>query len=145
MKRHVLALSAFALSTFALAAAVGAAHAQSTSTRSNEMPGNQPIAGYSMQQRDFMRGYVRARPMSEFQGNVAVGVPGSAQSSANPNATSAAGANVGGNIALGANVPSSVTTREVMGNPEYSGFRYGRAGNQFVIVDSMGRIVDTFE
>ncbi len=83
--------------------------------------------------------------MSEFQGQTAVGVPGSAQSSANTNATSAAGANVGGNIALGANVPSSVTMREVVGNPEYAGFRYGRWGNQYVVVDSMGKIVDTFE
>jgi hypothetical protein len=140
MKRHVLALSAIAL-----AATIGAAHAQSTPTRSNELPGNQPIAGYSVQQREFMRTYVRARPQSEWQGNTAVGVPGSAQSSANPNATSAAGANVGGNIALGANVPSSVTTREVVGNPAYSGFRYGRFGNQYVIVDSTGKIVDTFE
>ena len=141
MKRHLLAISALAL-----AAAIGSAQAQSGPTRSGEMPaGQQPVAGYSAQQRDFVRSYVRARPMSEFQGNTAVGVPGSAHSSANTNATSAAGANVGGNIALGANVPSSVTTRQIQGNPEYSGFRYGRVGNQFVVVDSTGKIVDTFE
>ncbi len=139
MRTALLAFTA----VLSLAAAVPAVQAQST--RSEEMPGNKPIAGYSVQQREFMRSYVRARPMSEFQGNIAVGVPGSAQSSVNPNATSAAGANVGGNIALGANVPSSVTVRQVEGNPEYAGFRYGRVGNQYVVVDSMGRIVDTFE
>jgi hypothetical protein len=140
MKRHLLALSALAF-----AAAVGSAHAQGAPTRSTEIPGNQPIAGYSMQQRDFVRTYVRARPMSEFQGGTATGVAGSAQGSANTAATSAAGANVGGNIALGANVPSSVTMRQIQGSPDYTGFRYGRTGNQYVIVDSMGKIVDTFE
>lgn len=140
MKRHLLALSALAF-----AASISSAHAQSGPTRSTEMPGNQPIAGYSIQQRDSVRLYVRARPMSEFQGDTAPGVAGSAQGSANTAATSAAGANVGGNIALGANVPSSVTMRQIQGNPDNSGFRYGRAGNQYVIVDSMGKIVDTFE
>ncbi len=139
MRTAALALTAI-LSLAATAPAV-----QAQSTRSEEIQGNKPIANYSMQQRDWMRTYVRARPMSEFQGQTAVGVPGSAQSSANTNATSAAGANVGGNIALGANVPSSVTVREVVGNPEYSGFRYGRVNNQYVVVDSMGKIVDTFE
>ena len=139
MRNAALALTA----VLSLAAMAPAVHAQTT--RSEEIPGNKPIANYSMQQRDFMRTYVRARPMSEFQGQTAVGVPGSAQSSANTNATSAAGANVGGNIALGANVPSSVTVRSVEGNPEYSGYRYGRAGTQYVIVDSTGKIVDMFE
>lgn len=138
MKRHLATLSALAF-----VAGLGAAHAQTT--RSTEIPGNNPQATYSQQQRDFMRSYVRGRPTSEFQGQTAVGVPGSAQSSANPNATSAAGANVGGNIALGANVPSSTPLRSVEGNPQYSGYRYGRMGNQFVIVDSTGKIVDTFE
>ncbi len=139
MRTAALALTAI------LSLAATAPTVQAQTTRSEELPGNKPIAGYSMQQRDWMRTYVRARPMSEFQGQTAVGVPGSAQSSANTNATSAAGANVGGNIALGANVPSSVTMREVVGNPEYAGFRYGRWGNQYVVVDSMGKIVDTFE
>ena len=141
MKHRLLAVAALAF-----AAGIGAADAQSGPTRSGEMPASQqPIAGYSMQQRDFVRSYVRARPMSEFQGNTAVGVPGSAQSSSNTNATSAAGANVGGNIALGAHVPSSFTAHQIMGNPDYAGFRYGRMGNQYVIVDSLGKIIDTFE
>jgi hypothetical protein len=137
MRRTLIILSAVA--AFGALAPI----AQAQTTRSTELPGNRPLAAYSMQQRDYVRGYVRQRPMSEFQ-TTAPGVAGGAQSSSQTSATNPAGANVGGNIALGANVPSSVQLRAIE-NPEYSGFRYGRVGSQYVIVDQNGSILDTFE
>lgn len=139
MRRHFLGFTAIAFAAALLPAAVNAQN-----TRSTEIQGNQPNAAYSMQHRDYMRGYVRARPMSEFEGS-AVGVAGSAQSSAQTSATSAAGANNGGNIALGANVPTSMRLRPMQGDAAYANYRYGRAGNQYVVVDSAGKILDTFE
>ena len=141
MRRTLILLSAVA----AFGAMVPSAQAQSNPTRSDTIPGNQPIDAYSAPHRDYMRTYVRGRPMSEFGAQTAVGVSGSAQSSAQTSATSAAGANNGGNIALGANVPSSVQLRSMQGSAEYSGYRYGRMGNQYVVVDSRGRILDMFE
>jgi hypothetical protein len=49
--------------------------------------------------------------------------------------------NNGGNIALGANVPSSVTLQRFEGNPEYASYRYGRIDNRTVVTDADGRIV----
>lgn len=57
----------------------------------------------------------------------------------------AANTNNGGNIALGANVPSSVTLNRFEGSDEYANFRYGRVNGRNVVTDTSGRIVHIIE
>jgi len=100
-----------------LGAAVPAAQAQTT--RSEELPNNNPIAAYSAPNRTYVRSYLRDRTMPSVD--------------------------YSGQLAVGAQVPSSVVVQGFEGDPAYSSYRYGRVNNRYIVVDQNGRVVDIVE
>jgi hypothetical protein len=101
----------------AAALAVGAASPSFAQvTRSEELPGNKPVATWSDQNRTYFRGYVRERK-----------VPNAEYSS---------------DLAAGAQVPSSIVVYRFEGDSAYARYRYARINNRYYIMDEQNRIIE---
>jgi Protein of unknown function (DUF1236) len=109
MKFRVIAIAA--------ALAIGAAAPSfAQTTRSEELPGNNPTATWNAQNKTYFRTYVRERKIPSVEH--------------------------GSELAVGAEVPSSITIYRFEGDPAYSRYRYARINNRYYILDERNRIID---